>query len=68
MTSKIIKASEIKAGFTFRYVGSFAWYTALSNAEPDPSYPGKVTVVTQRSCSPRIMNTRLWSDQAVTVM
>lgn len=40
--SKTIRASQLKTGMKFTYVGAFVTYWAVSGATPDPAYPGKV--------------------------
>lgn len=57
-------AKEIKEGDRVSWVGSFGVYTALSDAKPDPTYPGRVKFEGERN---RRMAIRLPEDREIEV-
>ena len=57
-------AKDIKEGDRIEWVGSFGVYTALSDAVPDPTFPGRVKFQAERT---QKMGVRLRADQEVEV-
>jgi hypothetical protein len=61
-----IYARDLRKDDVITWVGSFGRYTVLSDAEPDPTFPGRVRFKGQRGAAGQVVGTRLREDEICT--